>query len=89
MSESSKLAAFLLALQTSPSAQNRFKEDPEGELKRFDLSTSTIKAINDGNAEALWLILTRVPGHVGVVISHVGVVTARERRGRRRKKKAT
>jgi hypothetical protein len=91
MSEATKLAAFLHALQTSRSAQNRFKKDPEGEMTRFDLTATTIKAVRDGNAETLWRILTRVPGHVGVAISHpqIGVVTGLERRRRRRKKKAT
>jgi len=87
--ESSRLAAFLLALQTSRSAQARFKKDPEAEMKRFDLSDTTIQAVRDGKAEVLWQILTRVPGHVGAVIGQVGVATGHERRRRRHKRKAT
>jgi len=87
--ESSRLAAFLLALQTSRSAQRRFKANPRAEMKRFDLSAKTIKAIRDGDAYALWVTLTRVPGHVGVVIAHVGVATGQHKRRRRPKHKKT
>ena len=79
MSEASRLAAFLVSLQTSRSARERFKEDPEGEMKRFDLSSKTIKAVNDGDREALWRILTRIPQiQVGRVI----------RVGKRRRRKS-
>ena len=81
--ESSKLAALLLALQTSPSAQDRFKKEPHAEMQRFDLSPATIKAVDDGDAEALWKILTRGPVHVGAAIAHVAAVTGAGRHHRR------
>ena len=84
--EPSKLAAFLLALQTSPSAQKRFKKNMRAEMERFDLSTETIEAVLGSKREALWKILTRGPVHVGAVISHVAAATGVPKPHRRRKK---
>jgi len=63
--ETSKLTTFLLALQTSQSAQQRFKKDAEGEMERFDLSSATIEAVMVQNSKHLWKVLTRVPVQVG------------------------
>jgi hypothetical protein len=71
MKEGSKLQAFLLALQTSRSVQDRYAENPEAEMRRFDLSRSTIAAVRRGDRAKLWWILTRgskVRTQVGHVI---------------------
>lgn len=67
MTKASKLAAFLLALQTSRSVQKRFYRNKKQEMLRFDLEDATIKAVIAGDTDTLWNILTRPPGHVGVV----------------------
>lgn len=79
--EASRLAAFLLALQTSQSVQARYKKEPKAEMKRFDLSSSTIEAVCSSDEVTLWRTLTI--GH------QVGLVVGVGRRGRRRKSKRT
>ena len=79
MTEGSKLAAFLLALQTSPSVQKRFTQDEKKELKRFGLATATVRAVLDRELSTLWEILSidYVP-HIAAVI---GVRRHHRRRG--------
>jgi hypothetical protein len=79
MTEASRLAAFLLALQTSAGARKRFREDPEAEMKGFGLSTKTIGAVQSGDRDRLWQIVTRIPT---TQVGHV-VVGGRSRRRRR------
>jgi len=77
--EASRLAAFLLALQLSPTTQTRYERDPAREMRRFHLSRAAIKAVQNRNYEALWRILSR-PG------THVGVATGTEKKGGRGRK---
>jgi hypothetical protein len=82
MSEASKLALFLLGLETSRSALARFKKDPVGEMLRFDLAPATIQAVFEQDTQRLWTIL-RIP------TVHVGAATGVHKgRGRRKSKRA-
>jgi len=82
MSEAEKLAAFLLALQTSPTQRANFNDDPEGEMRRFNLDTDTINAVLRKDTEALWQILDVPPIRI-----LVGKVVGVEKRKRPRKRK--
>lgn len=76
MSETSKLQAFLLALQTSPGVQRRYEKHPGAEMRRFDLSPSTIKAVLSGDVVELW----RVVVGPSVQVGHIIVVEETRRR---------
>jgi hypothetical protein len=56
--EASKLAAFLLGLQESKSALDRFNKKKRQEMKRFDLSADTIEAVINRNQARIWTILS-------------------------------
>lgn len=78
--EASRFAAFLLSLQTSPQAWKRFQKDPEGEMKRFDLSPGTIHAVTSKDTVTLWKTL---------IIHQVAAVVRGERGRHGRKAKRT
>lgn len=80
MSEDSKLAAFLLALQTSNSVQKRFRKDPKKEMQRFGLAPATVQAVLAVDTEKIWATLVRS--------QHIAAVTGVPR-GRRRRTSRT
>ena len=82
MTEAEKLAAFLLALQTSPTQRERFELDPVGEMTLFDLDPKTISAVLDRQTVVLWEILD-----VPRIRHQQGVAAGVEKTGRRPKKK--
>lgn len=81
MSEASRFAAFLLALQTSKTHRARFRKDPKGEMLRYNLATKTVIAVVAKDREAVWRILRlpAVPHQVG------NVAGVRKKRGRRKR----
>jgi len=84
MSEASRLAAFLLALQNSPTQREQFREDPKGEMTRFNLNSKTINAVLKKDKRTLWRIL-RLPA----VAHQVGWMSGVEKKSPRKKKKRT
>ena len=84
MSESEKLTAFLLALQTSHTQRKKFRRDPRAEMVRFNLGPATINAVLRKDTKKLWRILQVPTIHV-----QVGLVAGTQSTRRRRKSKRT
>ncbi|HYB77416.1 MAG TPA: hypothetical protein VEE83_01875 [Thermoplasmata archaeon] len=102
MTEDSKLVAFLLALQTSPRVRKRFEQNGKKEMERFGLAPTTIRAVLERDALALWeILLTKPGGHIAVATGvrrrrrkpkepdpdHIAAAVAQPSRRRRRKPK--
>ena len=84
MSEASRLAAFLLALQISPTQRERFRRDPKGEMIQFNLDPRTIEAVLRKDTKSLWRILAIPTTRVPIFIAKVVGVEKRDRRRKRR-----